>query len=159
MVSSGGWGLSHGRWRACDPAGCGVATPAVHGLWAVVFQSGAAGVFGGEAVDAGARTVVVSQRTPALPEISAARGGGRNRQNSLSCAPCCAALSLSEQFQFTNLRMRDSAGKGMADERHPAELSSTYGVCRGRRRDRFGALDRSLPRRLPAARSGKALRV
>src|SRR5437868_15032436 len=82
-----------------------------------------------------------------FPRFPAARGGDRICQNSLSCAPCCAALSLSEQFQFTNLRMRDSAGKGTADERHPAELSSTCGVCRGRRPDRFGALDRSFPRR------------
>src|SRR5260370_42421847 len=120
------------------------------------------GVFGGEAVETGARAAKQCCRrcfsAPLLfARFPAARGGDGKRQNSLSCALCCAALSLSEQFQLTNLRMRDSARiKGTADDRHPAELSSTCRVCRVRWRDRSVPLDRPCPRRLPAARSEQA---
>src|SRR6266852_1616648 len=153
--------------RVRDPAGRGIATSSGSRPLGLVLRSRAGGVFGGEAVDTGrhavsgrAGSVVASvSGRPGLSRVFPPRRGGRNRQNSLSCAPCCTALSLSEQFQLTNLRMRDAAGKGTADERHPAELSSTCGVCRSSQRDRFGALDRSVPRRLSAARSGKALCV
>src|ERR1700676_3471696 len=83
-------------------------------------------------------------------------GGGRNRQDRLSCAPCCAALSL------RTIPINESAGfarpqeKATADDRYPAELSSPCGVYRGGKPDRVGTLDRPVPRRLPAARSRKA---
>src|SRR5437762_11830420 len=49
-------GLSHGGGGFAIPSVAALLLPAVHGPWTVVFQFGAGGVFGGEAVDAGART-------------------------------------------------------------------------------------------------------
>src|SRR3954466_8226558 len=46
----------------------------------------------------------------------------------------------------------EPAGKGAADDRHPSELPSPGRICRRRRRDRFGAVGRSLSGRVPAAR-------
>src|SRR5665213_4403693 len=77
------------------------------------------------------------------------------RQNSLSCAPCCAALSL-RIIPISESAAVETAGKGIADDRHLAELSPTRGVYRGSGPDRCGPLDRAVPRRFPAARSGKA---
>src|SRR3954452_11598977 len=77
-------------------------------------------------------------------------------QNSLSCAPCCAALSLGT-IPINESAASAPAGKGTADDRHPSELSSTCCVCRGRQPDRFGIADRAIPGRFPAAGPGKAL--
>src|SRR5215203_2370050 len=86
-----------------------------------------------------------------------ASGEGEGCQNSLPCAPCCAALSLKNNSNVTNLRPSGTAGKGVADDRHPAELSPTCGVYRGGEPDRSGAADRPVPGRVPAAGSGEAL--
>src|SRR5215212_6455525 len=66
-----------------------------------------------------------------------------SRQNRLSCASCCAALSL-RIAPINESAGSETAGKGTADDRHPSELSSTCRVYRGRWPDRFGDLDRSL---------------
>src|SRR5476651_2523686 len=66
--------------------------------------------------------------TRLFPSFPAARKAGEGRQNSLSCALCCAALSL------RIIPINESAGrekpqdKGSADDRHLAELPSTCGV-------------------------------
>src|SRR4051794_32917625 len=82
--------------------------------------------------------------------------GRPSRQNSLSCAPCCAALSLGN-IPITDSAALKTAAKGIADDRHSAELSSAGGVYRRRGLDRSGAVDCALRGRVPAARSRKAV--
>ncbi len=63
------------------------------------------------------------------------------RQNSLSCAHWCAALSLRIIPINESAAVRKTAGEGTADVRHPAELSSTRRLHRSGRPDRPGVAD------------------
>src|SRR5258705_13285554 len=71
----------------------------------------AGGVFGGEAVDTGARAAKQCCRrcfsAPLLfRRFPAARGADWKRQNSLSCALCCAALRLIPINESADARFR-----------------------------------------------------